>query len=228
MTYFDGKDLMIDNMFSRSVSLDKLNEWNKKAKFSRASANKDKVGDYVMLEYNLDVIGGVTKGTIRQMITQFDVECNNFDRFINLGGGNPNPPPVPAVGEKILLPVTANAVEQVLRGLNVQFQKKVNPNGDATYDFNMNGFTMRLYNYNGKDLMVDAVFPKANLTALNKYNIDRKFIRAVAYNNNGKEHTSLESNLDCAAGVSEGMIRHFLTAFGQDVQHFSNYLNNPP
>jgi Putative bacterial sensory transduction regulator len=222
LSYFDGKDLMIDNIFRKSASLDRINEWNKKAKFSRASLHKGNMGEHVMLEYNLDVLGGVTKGTVRQMITQFDTECKNFDRFL---AGNVPPPAVP-VAEKVLLPVTANALEKVLNDLNAQFKKNNNPNGVTAYDFEMDGFKLRLYNYNGKDLMVDATFRKVNLAALNKYNIDRKFVRAVAYNNNGNEYTSLETNLDCAAGVTEGMIRHFITAYVQDVRHFANYLNN--
>jgi hypothetical protein len=229
LTYFDGKDLMIDNMFSKAVSLDKVNEWNKKAKFSRASSHKDNVGEFVMLEYNLDVLGGITKGTIRQMITQFDQECKNFERFLGTGGAvNPNPPPVVGGNEKVLKPVTTATLEQILKNLNVQFQRRNDANNTTMYDFDMDGVKLRLYTYNGQDLMIDAVFRKVNLAALNKYNVDRKFVRAVAYNNMGNEYTSLEANLDCMAGVTEGMIRHFITAFVQDAKHFSNYLNNQP
>jgi hypothetical protein len=229
LTYFDGKDLMIDNIFNRPIPLDKINDWNKKAKFSRASWHKDNLGEFVMLEYNLDILGGVTRGNIRQFINQFDAECGNFDRFLGTVAAKPNPPAVGAAeGEKVHAPVSNAVLEHVLKDLNVQFQKKDAPDGATIFDFKMNGFGLRLYNYSGKDLMVDATFRKTDLATVNKYNVDRKFVRAVAYNTGGNEYTALESNLDCVAGVTEGMIRHLIVEFVRDVQHFSDYLNKLP
>lgn len=219
LTYFDGKDLMIDNFFARAVPLDRVNDWNKKAKFSRASLHRDKDGEFLMLEFNLDLLGGITRGTVKQFITHFEQECGNFDRFIGTGAANP----IPVAGDKIHAQVNAAVVEQVLKNLKAEFKKQGGANGD-TYDFKLDGVSVRLTNFNGKDLMIDAVFPKAGLTPLNKYNIDRKFVRAVYYNVKGNEYTALESNLDCVAGVTDEMIRYFITNFVADARHFSEYL----
>jgi hypothetical protein len=221
LTYFDGKDLMIDNFFARGVPLDKVNDWNKKAKFSRASLHRDKEGEYLMLEFNLDVVGGITRGNVKQFIARFEQECGNFDRFIGTAAANPNP--IPAAVDKIHGQVTAAVIEQILKNLKADYKKQGGAVGD-TYDFKLDGISVRLTNFNGKDLMIDAVFPKSGLAALNKYNIDRKFVRAVYYNVKGNEYTALESNLDCVAGVTDEMIRYFVTNFAADARHFSEYL----
>lgn len=235
LTYYDGKDLALESVFARNTTLDRINEWNAMAKFSRASLGRDAAGSRVVLRHNLDVIGGVTRGTVRQFINQFAAECKNFDRFLSsttVASPEPKttPPPVttPPSDQKIHLPITDNTLERVLSNLNVQFRKQAAPSGITVYDFDLEGFKLRLSNYGGKDLMIDAIFRKVNVTALNKYNVDRKFIRAVAYKATGAggtDYTALESNLDCAAGVTDEMIRHFITAFVQDVRHFSNYLS---
>lgn len=220
LTNFDGKDLMLDSLF-KGMALDKVNEWNRAAKFSRASLTKDKMGEFVPLEYNLDVIGGVTAGTVKQFLEQFDQELKNFDRFAS--GTTPSP----AVADANILPaVTNESIENILNKLNLKFEKKTGKNDTTSYDFDLHNFKLRLYNFNGRDIMADAIFRKLPLEAVNKYNVDRKFIRAVAYNNNGKEYTSLEANFDCTAGVTEEMIRHFLVAYGEDVKHFANYVQN--
>jgi hypothetical protein len=226
LSYFDGKDLMLDNVLARQVPLEKLNDWNKKAKFSRASQHQDKMGPFVMLEYNLDVTAGITRGTVRQFLSQFERECGNFDRFLANAGTGPGPAPAVA-NEPIHATATAEVVERVLQGLNVPFQKQTAGNATA-YDFNLEGQALRLTNFGGKDLMIDGSFRKTTLAALNKYNFDTKFIRAVGYNKNGKEYTALESNLDCAAGVSEEMIRYFITVFPAEAKKFADYLGRQP
>lgn len=219
LTYYNGKDLMLDNQLNRNVPLEKLNEWNKKAKFSRASLHQDKQGPFVMLEYNLDLTGGVTLGTLRQFLGQFAQECTAFDGFVAATAA-------PTM-EKIYVPVTDAVLEQVLDGLKVVYKKNATAKGITLYDFNVDGYALRLYNYGGKDLMIDAVFRKIGLEAINQYNIDRKFVRAVYYAT-GNERTALESNLDCGAGVSEEMIRYFITVFVPEVKHFAKYVAKQP
>jgi hypothetical protein len=221
LTYYNGKDLMLDKQLQRGLPLDKVNDWNKKAKFSRASLHQDQRGPFLMLEYNLDLTGGVTRGTLRQFLAQFEQECAGFDRFIAEASAAPTL-------EKIYLPVTDALVEQVFGSLKIQFKKNALENGDTTYDFSVDGFKVRLYNYRGKDLMIDAVFRKVDLEALNKYNIDRKFVRAVYYSIKDNQYTALESNLDCTAGATEEMIRYFVTVFVPEVKHFANYLAKQP
>ncbi len=222
LTYYNGKDLMLDNQFNRGVPLEKLNDWNKKAKFSRASLHQDKQGPFLMLEYNLDLVGGVTRGAIREYLAQFDKECAGFERFLATAAA----PSQPAL-EKIEQPVTDALLEKVLGSLKVPYKKTSQANGDTIYDFSVEGVTLRLSNYGGKDLMVAAVFPKISLESINQYNVERKFVRAVSYPN-GMERTALESNLDCAAGVSEEMVRYFITVFVPEVKHFAKYIGEHP
>jgi hypothetical protein len=217
LTDYNGKDLMLDNQFNRDLPLAKVNEWNQKAKFSRVSRHQDKAGVFLMLEYNLDLTGGVTRDTLRRFLAQFDQECSGFERFLSSAAVAP-----PTV-EKVYLPVTDAVLEQVLLGLKIEFKKSPTADGDTAYDFHVDGIALRLYNYRGKDLMIDAVFRKIGLDAINKYNVDRKFVRAVNYST-GNERSALEANLDCAAGVTEEMIRYFITIFVPEAQQFAKYV----
>ena len=64
----------------------------------------------------------------------------------------------------------------------------------------------------------------APLAKLNQWNLKRHYVRAVLYDNNGKPYVALESNLDCLGGVSESIIRHFITIFDNDVRDFDAHL----
>jgi hypothetical protein len=81
LTLREGKMLWIAAYFPK-VPLEKINDWNVKAKFTRAVlvhiANKD----YTAVEAQLDINGGCTGGMAKQFIRRFDDEVANFDRFI--------------------------------------------------------------------------------------------------------------------------------------------------
>ncbi len=228
----DGLKLRIDNYGNHDImvaasfpkaNLDQLNQFNMRNKFIRAvSYSHNTPNQYTALESNLDCAVGVSEEMIRYFITAYVQDAKNFVKFLN---GTPLPStslPPPPTGAKVVQ-LNGDFLEQVLRGLNVQFDRKTG-NNLTSYDFNLDGFAVRLTNF-GQDLMIDAVFGDANLDALNRYNVDRKFIRAVSYtNNNGGRYTSLEANLDCAAGVTDEMVRHFITTYVQYARHFSDYL----
>ncbi len=91
------------------------------------------------------------------------------------------------------------------------------------FDFALADHNLRLYNFGGKDLMIDVHFKKVSLEDANRYNFNRKFVRVVNYKGKDVEYTALEGNLDCEAGVTEGMIRHWILSFGEDVRHFADY-----
>ena len=99
----------------------------------------------------------------------------------------------------------------------------MNNAGVMMFDFELNGHKLRLYNFGGKDLMMDVRFRKVSLEDTNRYNLNRKFIRVVNYKGKDTEYTSLEINLDCEVGLSEGMIRHWILSFGEDAQLFAEY-----
>jgi hypothetical protein len=213
LTSFGAKDLMLDCTF-KPLPLDKINRWNISAKFSRASLQQDAKGEpYSILEYNLDLSGGVTVEALRHYLARFDQELKNYDIYVS---GAPD--------EKILNLLTDERLEKILKALNIAFQKKTT-NGGTTYEFELDGHKLRLQSYGGKDLRLAAKFAPLPLEVVNEYNLNRKFIRAVNYKKDDMELTALESNLDCEPGITEGMVRHFVMSFAEDVRHFTDFIH---
>lgn len=212
--YYDGKDLMLDAVFPRQT-LERLNMWNTKAKFSRACLNKDPKGDFTTLESNIDLIGGVTEGGLKQFFTSFEEELRLFQKFIGDTSSE----------DQLFSPVTNQKLEAILKSLSIEYEKNELKNEQGFYyDFESNNFKIRLVNFAGKDLMIDAHFKKIPLEDLNKWNLDKKFIRAVYYNARGTEYSALESNLDCEIGTTDGILRNFIVGFQEDVKQFAKYV----
>lgn len=220
--YFGGKDLMLDVMF-KDYPLETINRWNARAKFSRVSLQKRDKTPWTVLEMNLDILGGVTENNVRHFIKSFHEEISEFDRFLE---GNDAAPPN-AAGDKIFTGVTPEKLEAVLKDMKLAYKKQSSNNNKMQfYDFETKAGKCRVYNFDGKDLMVDCAFKKIPLEAVNKYNFEKKFIRAVLYTpKDAAEYTSLEANLDCVAGISENMIRHFLMTFDLYALGFQAYVN---
>ncbi len=210
--WYGGKDLMLDVVFPK-MPLDQINTWNVRAKFSRACLHKDDKGEFTALEANLDILGGATEGTVRQFFSVFDEEVKAFAKFV---GGS-------AADESIYKKVAVDKLESILKGLNIEF-KKLEVKGAVGFEFESNKHKLQLFNFGGDDLMIDAHFKKLPRADVNQYNLNRKFIRCVAYNINGNEYTALEANLDCLGGVSDSIIRNFIRAFDDEVKEFSKYV----
>ena len=211
--WYNGRDLMLDVVFPK-LPLDQVNLWNVRAKFSRACLHKDEKGEFTALEANIDLQGGVTEGAVRQFFKVFDDEVKLFAK---LAGGS-------ADDDAVYTKVTSDKLEGVLKGLNIAFKKLEAKGGATAYDFESNNHKLRLVNFGGSDLMIDAHFKKLKLEDVNQYNLNRKFIRCVAYNVKGNEYTSLESNLDCVGGVTDAIVRNFIRAFDIEVTEFSKYV----
>src|ERR1043166_1280707 len=79
--WYGGKDLMLDVVFGK-MTLQEINAWNVRAKFSRACLHKDDKGEFTALEANLDILGGVTNGTVKQFLNVFEDEVKAFARFV--------------------------------------------------------------------------------------------------------------------------------------------------
>jgi hypothetical protein len=217
--YYHGKDLMLDAIFA-ALPLEKVNLWNRGAKFSRVVLDKDSKGDFSVIEWNLNFAGGVTDDTVREFMNSFDEELKKYAQFV---AGEPGAKDEPKV-EKIFNQVAGDVLEKILDDLNLKYNKTALPkDAGFGYEYDSKGMKMILTNY-GKDIMLQAHFKKIPLDKVNKYNLDRKFIRAVAYKNPRGEHTSLESNLDCVGGVSESILRHFITVFEGEVRDFTKYV----
>lgn len=211
---YDGKDLMLDAAFNK-MPLDRVNEWNRAAKFTRAVLQSSPKGDFTTLESNLDLIGGVSEGGLKQFLLNFDDEARVFAKLAGDGASD----------DQLYAPVTAARIEGVFKSLGIEYERKDLPdNAGALYDFEVAKFKIRLVNFAGKDLMLDAHFKKLPLDDINQWNLNTKFIRAVSYNIRKTEYSSLESNLDCEAGITDGILRNFIVGFQEDVKQFAKYV----
>lgn len=217
LTWFSSTELMLDCVF-RGVPIEKVNGWNSSTRLSRASHHKDGSNELTILEYGLDISGGATVGTIKQFILRFDDELKKYDKLVNTTVNE----------DAILAEVTNDKIENILKTQSINFTKKMNNAGVMMYDFELNGHNLRLYNFGGKDLMIDTHFKKIALEHVNGYNLNRKFIRVVNYKGKDVEYTALECNLDCEAGVTEGIVRHWINSFGDDARHFAEYTKKLP
>ena len=212
LTQYPSQELKLDCVF-RGVPLDMVNLWNTGARYSRATLHKDGATDITLLEYALDISGGATAGTIKQFVQRFDEDLKKYDKYVS---GN-------AAADVSLALVGNDNIENVLKSEGIDFKKKANPAGIMMFDFEVSGHNLRLYNFGGKDLMIDTHFRKITLEQANRYNLNRKFVRVVNYKGKDVEYTALECNLDCEAGVTEGMIRHWILSFGEDARHFADF-----
>ena len=133
----------------------------------------------------------------------------------------------PGDDEKVYRNVTSDRLEVVLKELGVEYKKVPGKaEGVHAYDFERNNFKVRLYNYQGKDLWVDAFFSDGlTLEEVNQWNSRAKFSRAVLIKANEKPAVSLESQLDCMGGVSDGMVRQFVRRFDGEIAQFVKYLS---
>jgi hypothetical protein len=212
LTLFSPQELMLDCVF-RGMPLERVNQWNTSTRFTRANWHKDNNGDLTILEYGLDLSGGVTASTFKQFLMRFDDELRKYEKFAV--GSPPD--------EVIVANVTNDKLENILKTQGIKYQVKRNQSGIDMFDFELNGHKLRMYNFSGKDLMIDAHFRKITYEEANRYNLNRKFVRVVNYKGKDAEYTALEANLDCEAGVTEGMIRNFIVSFGDDARHFAEF-----
>lgn len=131
----------------------------------------------------------------------------------------------PAESKRVYRNVTPEKLETVLKDLNIEYKKvKGKEAGITFYDYEKGGFKIRLHNYKGKDLWIDAHFnEQLTLEQVNNWNVRAKFSRAVKLKGE-KETVSLESQLDCLGGVSDGIIRQFVERFDGELTQFSKFL----
>ena len=80
--YNYGNDLWIESTFDKKAKLEEVNRWNAEAKFSRLVLIEQKDKTVLSLESQLDALGGVTDGVIRQFINRFDEEAKKFSKFM--------------------------------------------------------------------------------------------------------------------------------------------------
>ena len=122
--------------------------------------------------------------------------------------------------------VSSEKLESVLKELDITAHKSAGKkDGIFTYDFELKGTKVRLYNYKGDDLWIESDFTdKATLEDVNRWNMRAKFSRAVLVKESVTATVSLESQVDCTLGITEGMMRQFVRRFEGETQSFVKFL----
>ena len=80
---YGGQDLWIESYFSDKWTLEDLNRWNSRSKFSRAVLVDTKDKSTISLEAQLDCFSGTTDAIVRQFVLRFDQEVKDFAKFMS-------------------------------------------------------------------------------------------------------------------------------------------------
>jgi Putative bacterial sensory transduction regulator len=216
--YLDGKQLLMDTLFP-ALPLEKLNDWNLGSNLSRAALGKDEMGGaFTVIGSQLSLRGGVTDGAIREFMYTFIEEVGQFQALIRDSDNRKE-----ALKEFAFKELPALKLDKMLDDLKIKYAKSPLANGAFAYQYKVGSANVVLTNW-GKDLMLEAKFPKMTLEKVNQYNVNRKFIRTVSYNNKNGEFTTLEANLNFQGGVTDSIVRNFISVFEEDVNEFSQYV----
>jgi Putative bacterial sensory transduction regulator len=128
---------------------------------------------------------------------------------------------------KIYRQVSNEAIEKVLQGLELKYQKDERKDKAATvmfFDFTRGDLTYRLYNY-GNDLWIESTFDKKmKPDDVNRWNAEAKFTRLVLIEQKEKTTISLEAQLDCAGGVTDAVIKQYINRFDEEAKKFSKFM----
>jgi hypothetical protein len=122
--------------------------------------------------------------------------------------------------------VSSDKLESILKELEITYKKNAGPkDGIFSYDFERSDAKIRLHNYGGDDLWIETDFTqKATLEEVNRWNMRAKFSRAVLVKEAAGATVSLESQVDCTLGITEGMVRHFVRRFDDEIQAFAKFM----
>ena len=134
----------------------------------------------------------------------------------------------PSQEKKDTVPSAASSelVEKVLADLKIRYDKSTGKAGNSFfYNYDHDNYKIRLGNHGGKMLWLSAAFPKASPEQINNWNVHAKFSRAVVTRQGQQEVAVVESQLDCEAGVTPGIIRQFLKRFDKEVRAFDEFLS---
>jgi hypothetical protein len=117
-------------------------------------------------------------------------------------------------------------VEKALTDLNIRFEKKEGKGPNVYfYNYERNSYKIRLGNHGGKFLWQSAAFPRTSLEQINAWNVRAKFSRAVLNRDGNQEAAVIETQFDCAGGITAGMLRQFLLRFEGEVRDFDRFLS---
>jgi hypothetical protein len=134
--------------------------------------------------------------------------------------------PIRTSAQDVYKNVTSAKVEKILAELKIDYKKSPGKkDGVFFYDYTRNGFKIRLHNYEGKDLWIDAIFSD-NLSPeeINAWNVRAKFSRAVLLKDNDRTTVSLENQYDCLGGCTDAFLRQFVNRFDGEVRDFTDFV----
>jgi hypothetical protein len=122
--------------------------------------------------------------------------------------------------------VSSEKLEIILKELDISARKSAGKkDGIFTYEFELKGTKVRLHNYKGDDLWIESDFTeKATLEDVNRWNMRAKFSRAVLVQDSALATVSLESQIDCTLGITDGMMRQFVRRFEGETESFVKFL----
>jgi Putative bacterial sensory transduction regulator len=137
---------------------------------------------------------------------------------------------------KIYRQIPNDAVEKVLQSLELKYQKdelkaKKDDEKDKApvmfFDFKRGDLDYRLHNY-GSHLWIESTFDKAMTPDnVNEWNKQAKFSRLVLIEQKDKggvkTSLSLESQLDCAGGVTDAVIKQYVNRFDEEAKKFAKF-----
>ncbi len=136
--------------------------------------------------------------------------------------------PARAQEQPVYKNVSSATLERILGDLKIQYKKTAgDKEGFFYYEFDRNGFRIRLHNYAGKDLWLEALSSdRLSLEDVNRWNQRAKFSRCVLLKNNSKMTVSLESQLDCLGGCTDAIVRQFIQRFDGEVRSFATFVSD--
>ncbi len=130
--------------------------------------------------------------------------------------------------EVVTQSVSSEKLEAILKDLGVSYQKDAGKKERIfSYRFERQGRKVRLHNYGGEDLWIETDFTdKATLDLVNRWNMRAKFSRAVLIAGGERPTISLEGQIDCSLGVTDGMVRQFIQRFDAEIEAFVSFVKN--
>lgn len=127
---------------------------------------------------------------------------------------------------KVYRNVSNDTVEKILTNLELKFQKEERKNKESSimsFDFKRGDNSFRLFNYQS-DLWIECTFEKSMKPEdVNRWNADAKFSRLVLIQEKDKTILSLESQLDCAGGVTDAVVKQYINRFDEEAKRFSKF-----
>jgi len=134
--------------------------------------------------------------------------------------------PLAAHAQQVYKNVPSDRLEKILADLKIEYKKSQGNNASIHfYDYTRNGFKIRLHNYEGKDLWIDALFSdRMSPEDINRWNVRAKFSRAVLLTNNDKTTVSLENQYDVLGGCTDAIVRQFIVRFDNEVRDFADFI----